>query len=140
MSKFKAEAEESERAQLLARAVSKWDAKSEAGEGEVDASAREVPVSDALPTETLPLTNAEITHLQVRVIAIENLLKVLLADATAEQLKLMRDVAGLITPQPGCTQHPLTIQAAACMINLVDNAAHLRSLGLGLKNSDDLAP
>ena len=138
MSKFKAE--ESERAQLLARAVSKWDAEAEVGEAEIDSSARVLPVSNASPTEALPLTNAEITHLQVRVIAIENLLKVLLADATAEQLKLMRDVAGLITPQPGFTQHPLTIQAAACMINLVDNAAHLRSLGLGLKNSDDLAP
>ena len=138
MSKFKAE--ESERAQLLARAVSKWDAEGEVGEGEVDASARELPVSDASSTEALPLTNAEITHLQVRVIAIENLLKVLLADATAEQLKLMRDVAGLITPQPGFTQHPLTIQAAACMINLVDNAAHLRSLGLGRKKTDDLVP
>ena len=95
------------------------------------------PVSGASRTAALPLTNAEIVHLQVRVIAIENLLKVLLADATEEQLKLMRDVAGLITPQAGYTQHPLTIQAAACMMNLVDSAAHLRDLGLDRKSTND---
>ena len=125
-------AKESERAQLLARAVSKWD--DEEAEGE---NSRVTPVSGALPTAALPLTNAEIVHLQVRVIAIENLLKVLLADATEEQLKLMRDVAGLITPQAGYTQHPLTIQAAACMMNLVDSAAHLRELGLDRTNTAD---
>ena len=128
-------AKESERAQLLARAVSKWD--DEEAEGKYS---RVPPVSGALPTAALPLTNAEIVHLQVRVIAIENLLKVLLADATEEQLKLMRDVAGLITPQAGYTQHPLTIQAAACMMNLVDSAAHLRDLGLDRTNTDEPAP
>ena len=125
-------AEKSERAQLLAKAVSKWD-----DEEEVGADSRVPPEPGALPTAALPLTNAEIVHLQVRVIAIENLLRVLLADASAEQLKLMRDVAGFITPQAGYTQHPLTIQAAACMINLVDNAAHLRDLGLDRTKTAD---
>ena len=94
----------------------------------------------ALPTGALPLTATEIAHLQARVIALENLLKVLLVDASEHQVKLMRDVAAFISPRPGFTQHPLTIQATACMINLVDSAGHLRELRLGSSALEDAAP
>jgi hypothetical protein len=119
-----------ERAQLLAKAVSRWDNEGGAGEG-----GRVHPaVSDAAATDALPLTNAELVHLQVRVIALENLLKVLIVDAPEHQVALMRGVAALISPRIGFTQHPLTVQATACMINLVESAAHLRELRLDPEN------
>ena len=123
-----------ERAQLLAKAVSRWDNEGGAGEG-----GRVHPaVSDAAATDALPLTNAELVHLQVRVIALENLLKVLIVDASEHQVALMRDVAALISPRIGFTQHPLTVQAGACMINLVESAAHLQDLRSGPANVNDL--
>ena len=121
-----------ERAQLLAKAVSRWDNEGGAGEG-----GRVHPVSGALLTDVLPLTNAELVHLQVRVIALENLLKVLLVDAPEHQVALMRDVAAFISPRPGFTPHPLTIHAAACMINLVESAGHLQDFRLGAANVED---
>ncbi len=125
-------AKSSERAKLLAKSVSRWDNEGGAGKG-----GRVHPVSGHLLTDALPLTNAELVHLQVRVIALENLVKVLLANASEQQLELMRDMAACISPRPGFTQHPLTIHAAACMINLVESAVHLRELRLGPENIDD---
>lgn len=124
-------AEPSDRARLLAKAVSRWDNEGGAGEGgRVHAAS-----GDSL-TGALPLTNAELVHLQVRVIALENLLKVLLADASEHQLELMRDMAACISPRPGFTPHPLTINAAASMINLVESAGHLRELRLVSAKTD----
>jgi hypothetical protein len=128
-------AEPSERARLLAKAVSRWDNEGGAGEG-----GRVPPAAGTSQTNALPLTNAELWHLQARVIALENLVKVLLVDAQEHQVELMREVAALISPRPSCTQHPLTIQATACMINLVDSAGHLRDFRLGPKNNDDALP
>ena len=128
-------AEPSERARLLAKAVSRWDNEGGAGEG-----GRAQPMSGALPADALPLTNAELVHLQVRVIALENLLKVLLVDASEHQVELMRDVAASISPRPGFTQHPLTIYAAACMINLIESAGHLQELPPGPSEIEDSPP
>jgi hypothetical protein len=72
------------------------------------------------------LTNVELVHLRVRVIALENLMIALLADASDQQLDVIREMAGYISPRPGFTQHPLTIHAAAQMIDLVDRANHFR--------------
>jgi hypothetical protein len=69
-----------------------------------------------------PLTNAELVQLRVRVIALENLLLVLLAQASDAQLLVARDRAAFITPRPGCTAHPLTLHAAAQMRHLVGHA------------------
>ncbi len=119
-------AEPSERAALLARAVSRWDNEGGAGEGgRVHAAAGDEQ------TVAPPLTNAEIVQLQIRVIALENLLTVLLAEASEHQLDLAREMAAYISPRSGSTPHPLTIHAAARMINLVDGVAHLRKLHLG---------
>ncbi len=109
------------RARLLAKALSRWDNEGGAGEG-----GREHPASGDLLTDALPLTNAEIVQLQIRVIALENLLTVLLAEASDHQLQLVRDMAAYISPRPGFTPHRLTICAAARMINLVESASHLR--------------
>lgn len=127
--------EVSERARLLAKAVSRWDTDGGAGEcGHVH------PVSGALLTDARPLTNAELVHLHVRVIALENLLKVLLVDAAAHQVELMREMAAFISPRSSFTQHPLTIQAAACMNNLIESAGHLSELPLGPAKFEDSSP
>jgi hypothetical protein len=118
-----------ERRRLFAKAVSRWDNEGGAGEG-----GREQLTSGASSTDALPLTNAELVHMQVRVIALENLVKVLLVDASEHQLQMVRDMAAFISPQEGATQHPLTLQASASMINLAESANHLREMVNGCKN------
>jgi hypothetical protein len=72
--------------------------------------------------------HSELTRLRVRVIALENLTIALLADAAPHQLGLIRDMAAFITPRPGETRHPVTIQAATQIIKLVDRAGHFREM------------
>lgn len=73
------------------------------------------------------MTDAELTALHSRVIALENLVTSLLASATEHQLELARDMAAFITPRVGFTRHLLTIHAAAHMVNLVERAELFRS-------------
>jgi len=104
------------------RALSRWE--NEGGAGP------DGPASDsALETERIAipdLTNAELVTLRIRVIALENLMISLLATASEDQLKLAREMAGYISPRPGFTQHPLTVHAAAHMVDLVERATHFR--------------
>jgi hypothetical protein len=72
------------------------------------------------------MTDAELEQLHVRVIALENLLIALLANASDQQLALARDMAAYISPRPGFTPHPLTIRAAAEMRHLVDRGGYFR--------------
>jgi hypothetical protein len=72
------------------------------------------------------LTNAELVHLRVRVIALENLVIALLAHSSDRQLTIAREMAAYISPRPGFTQHPLTIHAAAQMNDSVDRAERFR--------------
>lgn len=74
------------------------------------------------------LTNTELVHLRVRVIALENIIISLLARAPEEQHELVRQMADFISPRPGSTQHPLTIEAATHMNQFVDRAVHFRDL------------
>ena len=74
-----------------------------------------------------PLTNTELVQLRVRVIALENLMISLLAEASDRQLELVREMASYISPRPGFTHHPLTTHAAAHMNNLVDRARHFQN-------------
>lgn len=69
---------------------------------------------------------AEMASLHVRVIALENLLIALLATASDQQLELAQEMAAYITPRPGFTQHALTTQAAAHMVDLVQRAFRFR--------------
>ena len=82
------------------------------------------PVQSEIPE----LTNAELVQLRVRVIALENLVIALLAEASERQLGLAREMAVYIAPRPGFTDHPLTLHAAAQMIDLVERARHFRSV------------
>ncbi len=75
----------------------------------------------SLVTDT---TAVGFAQLHSRVIALENLVITLLADATPQQLDLARAMAQYISPRDGAVPHPLTIQAAELMVQLVDRADH----------------
>ena len=77
------------------------------------------PLSDAPP-----LTNAELVQLQIRVIALENLVVALLAHASDEQHALAQDIATSIFPRPG-VEHRLTEQATAQMEHLMQRSQRL---------------
>jgi len=104
------------------RALSRWDNEGGAGPGgpatDSSADTERIAVPD--------LTNAELVTLRIRVIALENLMISLLATASDDQLRLAREMAGYISPRPGFTRHPLTIHAAAHMVDLVERANHFR--------------
>ncbi len=68
---------------------------------------------------------AELSTLHVRVVALENLLIALLADASDSQRARARAMASYIAPRPGHTEHPLTTHAAAHMSELIDRAQRL---------------
>jgi hypothetical protein len=118
--------DQSEPCPLLAKAVSRWDNEGGAGEG-----GREQPVSGSSQADALPLSNTEIVQLQIRVIALENVLAVLLAEASEHQLALVREMSAYISPRPGFTAHRLTIHAAARMVNLAESASRLQKLRPG---------
>jgi hypothetical protein len=80
-------------------------------------------VSGPAQSDVPPLTNAELVQLQIRVIALENLMIALLTDASDRQLDLVREMAAYISPRPGFTAHRLTIHAAREMTSLVERAA-----------------
>jgi hypothetical protein len=100
-------------------ALSKWD--DEGG------AAPDLPdVKSAIPD----LKNVELVQLRVRVIALENLVITMLGEASDRQLKRIREMASYISPRPGSAHHPLTMHAAAQMLNLLDRARHFRATTL----------
>ena len=105
-------------------ALSRWE--NEGGAG--PCGPQEGQISGEMQSEVPELTNAELVQLRVRVIALENLVISLLAEASDRQLDLVREMAAFISPRPGFTQHPLTIHAATQMIDLVDRAGHFRAV------------
>ena len=104
-------------------ALSRWDNEGGAGfDGPQEGSTADGGTDDASP-----ITNAELVQLRVRVIALENLVITLLVEAPDRQLTLAREMAAYISPRPGATEHPLTLRAAAQMVNLVERADHFRA-------------
>lgn len=85
-------------------------------------------IPSAVPAEVPELSNAELVHLRVRVIALENVVIALLAESSTRQLDHVREMATYISPRPGFTEHPLTIHAAGHMIQLVERASHFRAM------------
>ena len=83
--------------------------------------------ADGGTDDASPITNAELVQLRVRVIALENLMITLLVEASDRQLTLAREMAAYISPRPGATEHPLTLRAAAQMVNLAERADHFRA-------------
>lgn len=75
----------------------------------------------------MDLTNAELAQLQLRVIALENLVTALLATAPEQTVPLVRAIAADISPRPDATPHHLTVGAAAQMIHLLDRGQLART-------------
>ena len=109
--------------ELRLRALSRWD--NEGGAGPRRSPNKSLDVDQS---KVPPLSNAELVQLQVRTIALENLMIMLLAEGSDRQLQLAREMAGYISPRSGFTHHPLTTQAGAHMLDLVDRAIHYRSV------------
>ena len=110
--------------ELRQKALSRWDNEGGAGrDGPKESHAHVLPDPD-IPS----LTDAELIQLRVRVIALENLMIMLFADGSDQQMTLAREMATYISPRAGSSHHPLTIQAAAHMDDLVDRAIHYRSM------------
>jgi hypothetical protein len=84
---------------------------------------------DLVNLEIPPLTNTELVHLRVRLIAAENLLLALLAEGTEAQTAMAKEMAAYIRPREGHTPHPLTIHAARQMLRLVERAARFKRPG-----------
>jgi hypothetical protein len=105
-------------------ALSRWDNEGGAGPGGPQGGSASSEVQSEIPQ----LTNAELVQLRIRVIALENLVIALLAEASDRQLAVAREMATYILPRPGFTPHPLTIHAAAHMIDLVERAGQFRDL------------
>jgi hypothetical protein len=103
-------------------ALSRWDNEGGAGRGDP----REALISNKALADVPQLTNSELVHLRIRVIALENVVIALLAESADRQLDHVRELAAYILPRPGFTEHPLTIHAADCMIQLVERAGHFR--------------
>ena len=114
--------EAADRARLFERAVSRWE--NEGGSvveaGPADRTAREG--SAAAPG------SAEFEQMKSRVIALENLATVLLAQSSERQLGVVREMADHIAANPGVTPFPVTARVAAKMRRLLEAAGHLRSL------------
>ena len=103
-------------------AISRWDNEGGAGPCGPNGSL----TSDEM--EYSPhLSNTDLVQLHVRVIALENLMLMLLAEASDRQLDLAREMAAYISPRPGFKHHHLTIRAATQMIDLVERAGRFRS-------------
>ena len=103
--------------ELRRRALSRWD-----NEGGALKSAH------ATSADVPDLTNAELVQLRVRVIALENLIIAVLAEGSDRQLQVAREMADYISPRPGFVHHPLTIQAANHITDLVGRAVHFRTV------------
>lgn len=104
--------------ELRRRALSRWDNEGGAIES----------LPQGLHSEIPDMTNAELVQLRIRVIALENMMIAVLAEGSDRQLEVAREMAKYISPRPGFTQHPLTIQAADHMTDLVDRAVHFRTV------------
>jgi hypothetical protein len=104
------------------RALSRWDTEGGAG----PQGPQECSRPDQLQIDVAQPANIELAQLRIRVIALENLLITLLAEASDRQLDLAREMAAYISPRSGFRRHPLTMRAAAHMIDLVERANQFR--------------
>jgi len=68
----------------------------------------------------------DLAQLRIRIIALENLVIALLADASNRQLESVLAMADYITPRPGHTPHRLTVRASRQMIDLVNRSGRFR--------------
>jgi tellurite resistance-related uncharacterized protein len=110
-------------ADVRLQALSRWDDEGGAGPRGAQKHTLDFDLS-----KVPPLGNAELVQLQVRVIALENVVITLLAEGSDRQREVAREMADYISPRPGFTQHPLTVRAAGHIVDLVNRAIHYRSV------------
>ena len=101
-------------------ALSRWD-----NEGGAIAA-----VAQEAHPDVPDMTNTELVLLRVRVIALENILIAVLAEGSDAQRQTARQMAQIISPRTGATQHELTIRAAQHMNDLVNRAVHIKAADL----------
>lgn len=63
---------------------------------------------------------------RLRMNAMVTLLITMLASAPDQQLELGRETAAFISPRPGFSHHPRTVDAATQMVHLLDRARHFQ--------------
>jgi hypothetical protein len=114
----------SDRARLFERAVSRWENEG----GAVVDTAASGSASPADGSSDASPGSAQFVQMQFRVLALENLVTVLLAQSTDRQLDVVREMADHIVAHPGSMPHPPTLRAATKMRRLLEAAAHLRGL------------
>lgn len=108
-----------EQALLRVRALWRWENEG----GAISGRPLSQPELAFDPNVAPPLTQAELVQLHIRVIALENLVIALLAQASNPQLVLAREMADYIAPRPGFTPHPLTVGAANEMLSMLKRAS-----------------
>lgn len=106
-------------------ALARWDNEGGALAGG-DPGRRPAAFAGASAAAGLAPSRAELVHLRMRVIALENLVLAVLTAGPGRQLDTVRDMAAHISPRAGCTAHPLTLKAAAQMVRLAARSARLR--------------
>jgi hypothetical protein len=109
-------------AHLRLKALARWD--SEGGAGPDGPQRHDLPGN--FTNEATNAADPELQQLHIRIIALENLMIALLADASVHQRDLARDMAVAISPGPGATRHPLTIHAARQMLMMIERAENFR--------------
>ena len=114
----------SDRARLFERAVSRWE--NEGGAVLETGASRSASSADG--SSDVSPGSAQFVQLQFRVLALENLVTVLLAQSTDRQLDVVREMADHIVANPGAMPHPPALRAATKMRRLLEAAAHLRTL------------
>ena len=111
------------REEIHRRAIGRWENEG----GSVCAWHREIPAEGNPATVAGEIGDAEAANIRVRLIAIENIIVALLANAPHDRLELIREMADFISPRPGMTPHRLTIEAARNMLAIVERAEHYRT-------------
>ena len=105
------------------RALATWDNEGGSGPGGRVSDLASGRVEAAMPA----IGDVQMGLLHIRVIALENLVIALLANASDQQLDLAREMARTIAPRSGSTPHPLTIRAAAHLTDLIERSERFRS-------------
>ena len=111
------------RSKQLQTAISRWENEGGAHDNDVP----EQPESGKVQTD-MDLTNVELVQLQVRVIALENLVIALLADSSDQAPQIALALAAYISPRYGRTSHHLTIRATELMMHMVERSARISDL------------
>ncbi|MCY7398896.1 MAG: hypothetical protein LH466_08695, partial [Sphingomonas bacterium] len=114
---------------LQRRSLARWD--NEGGAERDGPQTHQNPVPDASSGKDqydLKVTKVEFSDLHARLIALESVTISLLLTATDHQLELAREMADHISPREGYTPHPLTLNAANHINQLIDRMLRLRQI------------